>query len=1130
MKPRFGITLRLAALFITFALVVLIGVGSAAFLSGRTALLEATKSDLLSSALEKQAALENWATERQANIARLANSPALLNDLDLLLAGSDAAQARTLHDRLVAELLVRSGEDQPFLEVSILEPDSGQVLVSTDPADEGKVHNDLAYFINGLRKPYTQNIYYALDENGPSMVSAAPVKSADGKVLGVLAGRLNLNDMNTIIGRRTGLHQTDESFLVNTSNLFVTQPRHISDPAVLQRGIHTLPVELCLTGNNGSIEAEDYRGVPVITQYQWLANRELCLIVKIDQAEALAPANNLGAAIGLIGLALLGVASVLALRLAHTFTQPLLALQDGAARFGSGNLSVRVPEHTRDEIGLLAHEFNQMAAAIEYQAAQLQGHAAKLEQRVTERTAELTASERKYRDLADSALVGINRSTLKGEILYVNQTMARMMGFDSPEALIRGGALARYRNPEDRQAFLERLQRDGQVESYEIVLLNKSGEPMTALVSVKIDGDQMTGTFLDITDRKRAEEALRTSEELYRGLFENMLNGFAYCKMLFDQDQPPDFIYLSVNDAFEALTGLKNVVGKKVSEVIPGIQASDPELFKAYGRVALTGRPEKFETCVAALNLWFSISVYSPEKEYFVAVFDVITERKQAEAALKNSEASYRRLFEAAKDGILILDAVSGEIQDVNPFLTEMLGYFHTEFLGKQLWEIGSFKDIVANKAAFQQLQRNRYMRYEKLPLETKDGQRVFVEFISNVYEVNGRQIVQCNIRDITERHRAEAARAQLVAIVESSEDAILGKTLDGIIVSWNKGAEKIYGYGSAEVVGHPISILIPPDLPNELPTILDRLKLGDSINHYETVRLRKDGQRIDVSLTISPIRDSTGSISGASTIARDITERKRTEEEIRQLNATLEQRVIDRTVQLEATNTELEAFSYSVSHDLRAPLRAIDGFSRILIEDYSAGLSPDVQRYLKLVRSNTGSMGMLIDDLLQFSRLSRQPLNKQTIQPMQVVREALRTLESEHTAHQPRLIIGELPECEADPALLKQVWINLLSNAIKYTRNQATPQIEVGFKHIDGATVYFVRDNGVGFDMQYAPKLFGVFQRLHRAEDYEGTGVGLAIVQRIIQRHGGRIWVEAAPAQGATFYFTLAEEENKHG
>lgn len=246
--------------------------------------------------------------------------------------------------------------------------------------------------------------------------------------------------------------------------------------------------------------------------------------------------------------------------------------------------------------------------------------------------------------------------------------------------------------------------------------------------------------------------------------------------------------------------------------------------------------------------------------------------------------------------------------------------------------------------------------------------------------------------------------------------------------------------------------------------------------------------------------------------------------QQLRRRNAELERRVLERTAELEAANQELEAFSYSVSHDLRAPLRAIGGFSNILVDRYGSQLPPEPVRLLGVVATNVTKMERLIEDLLRLSRLGRQTLEKRPVDLVALVNELVGELKQQHKGPDVEVVVGPLPAAEGDLALLRQVFFNLLSNGFKFTGQAVQPRIEVGFTNEGGETVYFVRDNGAGFDMRYAEKLFGVFQRLHTEAQFQGTGVGLSIVQRIVRRHGGRIWAEAAVNQGATFYFTLAE------
>jgi len=375
-------------------------------------------------------------------------------------------------------------------------------------------------------------------------------------------------------------------------------------------------------------------------------------------------------------------------------------------------------------------------------------------------------------------------------------------------------------------------------------------------------------------------------------------------------------------------------------------------------------------------------------------------QKKTPSQTLKDSEVRYRRLFEAAQDGILLLNAESAQIEDVNPYLMRMLGYTHAEFLGRKLWEVGAFADVAQSKEMFARLQTEGYVRYDDLPLKTKAGGSLPVEFVSNSYDCAGIQVIQCNIRDISERKAVAAA-------------LLLAK-------------------------------------------------------------------------------------------------------------AELEEQVARRTLLLERANRELDSFSYSVAHDLRAPLRAIIGFSNIVVGDNCDKLSAESLRHLQRIAASAELMTMLIDDLLDLAHISRQVMHPVDIDLSALALQAAQALMLAHPLGAVQLSVQPGMQAHGDARLLRIVMDNLLGNAWKFSARNPAPHIEVGQGVRDGETVFFVRDDGAGFDMAYAGKLFGAFERLHSQEEFQGTGIGLSIVQRICVKHGGRIWAEGAVGKGATFYFTL--------
>jgi PAS domain S-box-containing protein len=380
---------------------------------------------------------------------------------------------------------------------------------------------------------------------------------------------------------------------------------------------------------------------------------------------------------------------------------------------------------------------------------------------------------------------------------------------------------------------------------------------------------------------------------------------------------------------------------------------------------------------------------------------------------------------------------------------------------------------------------------------------------------------------DITKRKEAEeelrANRRLLEQVIDAIPMSIFAKDLGSNYVMANRYMVDFFGTTKTALLQRHTSQLPSSTATRDQSLRDDRWVFNNRKTLvHETWIEKPDGTKVPYHSSKIPLYDDSGALTGLLGINRDISAERQAQREIEEINATLEDRVRERTAQLEVANRELEAFSYSVSHDLKAPLRAIDGAAGMMKMKFGAQLPAGTEPYLARISHSVRRMGILIDGLLEFARLSRQAVHREPVQPDDLVRQVLQGNEALIQARAVKVTLGALPACQADALLLRQVFENLVANALKYSAQAQPPALEIGARREAQGVVYFVRDNGVGFDMAYADKLFGVFQRLHAPEQFEGTGIGLALVRRIIERHEGRVWAESAPGRGATFYFTI--------
>ncbi|MGA2505151.1 MAG: PAS domain S-box protein [Anaerolineales bacterium] len=514
----------------------------------------------------------------------------------------------------------------------------------------------------------------------------------------------------------------------------------------------------------------------------------------------------------------------------------------------------------------------------------------------------------------------------------------------------------------------------------------------------------------------------------------------------------------------------------------------------------------------------------------FVFIHRDITDRRRADEALRAASSYDRRLLEASIDPLVTIGP-DGKITDVNLATETVTGVPRDRLIGTDFSDY--FTEPEKARQGYQQVFAHDVVRDYPLTIRHASGRTTDVLYNATVYksEVGEVQGVFAAARDITERRVAEealhAASSYNRRLLEASLDPLVTIGPDGKITDVNLATELATGVARDRLIGTDFSDYFTE--PKKAQLGYQQVFARDVVRDYPLTIRHSSGKTTDVLYTASVYKNEKGESQGVFAAARDITERKKAEEEIKKLNAELEQRVVVRTAQLEAANKELEAFAYSVSHDLRAPLRAISGYTSILLEDYGPSFDKEGKRVANVISHEALRMGELIDDLLTFSRLSRTEKHDSKIDMQSMLQSVFDELTTPEGRARIDLQVEQLPAVMGDPGLIRQVWINLLSNALKFTSKKERAVIDVGSRQDGNEIVFYVRDNGAGFDMQYAGKLFGVFQRLHNESEFEGTGVGLAIVQRVILRHGGRVWGEAQVDRGAAFYFTLPRKEESY-
>lgn len=863
-------------------------------------------------------------------------------------------------------------------------------------------------------------------------------------------------------------------------------------------------------------------------------------------------------------------------------------------------------------------------------------------QEITERKLEheaLRESEDKYRAISEYSHNAICIVNEEAKITWVNSQLLNLANGYTREQILGADSFVAFIAPESLEFVVSNFYKVLAGEPYEhyymFYFINAKGEKRLCekyMIDVKDKQGKLNLiiSMLDITERKQAEEAIRESEERFKTFFNTNLDSIVI-------NRADNSKIVSINKGFTKFTGYQEceVIGKTTSEL--NIWKEPKERNKFYNTIKLNNSIYNFETWFISKNgnhrlglLSATIIEIKGEKHILSTCRD-ITEHKQAEEAIRESEERFKTAFNASADSIAISRLSDGKAIAVNKAFTKIMGYEESDVLGKTSLEMNVWNNPEDQKKLYNTVKKKNKLENYEAGFITKSGNHRIGLISSTIIEIKGEKHILVTCRDITEQKEAEErikilskfpdenpnpvmrfdykgnllfankpsiallnkyvtqnkasgellilltqvakhkkaikveintytliysititpitennyiniyanditerkkaeeelkkSEAKYKLLVEHIHDAIIVDDIDGKVTFANQQFLDIFGIKKKIVDEISFDDYIAPDWIQTLRDRHNKRMQGKAVpTHFEYEGINSNGNRIWLEVDVEPIKDDDGNIIGTQSAIRNITKRKQAEAEIIKLNADLENRVAMRTEQLERANQELESFSYSVSHDLRSPLRAIDGFSKIILDEYGKMFDKEEHRLFGVIRKNITQMNQLIDDLLNLSRTGKAQISYSKVDMDKLVKSVYKEITTKEQKANIKINIEELPDSVCDKPLIYQVWFNLLSNAIKFSKHAEPAQITICGKTENGINTYYIKDNGVGYNPDYSHKLFGVFQRLHKTGEFEGTGIGLAIVMRIIHRHDGKVWSESKLNEGATFYFSIPE------